>query len=283
MRKTKNLQKVWSITQCQFLICWRSNYAANSYMTNAFLLRKAWNWLKKWSVTKNTTHLLTTVNTLQGIWRQEKKESKQVENACVGVFNLLYTTVLKFLQVGPAETSLASTVAEILVDELVHKCAPYVTLSLVIGAECIAAIVVYLIIYMFKIRKLKKELDDHEISQDNFEDLRTIVRYKLSGAALGSLIGLLVASPAGVFGFKGIALAACFASVICGLIFSVILKNVAFRVVRRRNENRWKTRKEDPLKTKHWKRFKTSLLENDCSLAYYCNHDKCMPLKQHVA
>ena len=181
--------------------------------------------------------------------KTRKKESKQVENACVDVFNLLFTTVLKFLRVGPAERSLVFTVAEILVDELVHKCAPYVTASLVIGAEAIAAIVVYLIIYMFKIRKLKKELKKHEISQDNFEYLRTIVRYKLSGAALGSLIGLLVASPAGFFGFKGIALAACFASAIYGLIFSVILKNVAFRVVRRRNENSSKTRKEDRLKT----------------------------------
>ena len=172
-----------------------------------------------------------------------RKESLQVENACVDVFNLLCTNVPKFLR-APAVRSLASTVAEILVGELVQF-APYVTASLVIGAEGIAAIVVYLIIYMFKIKKLKKELKKHKISQDNFEDLRTIVRYKLSGAALGSLIGLLVASPAGVFGFKGIALAACFASVICGVIFSVILKNVAFRVVRRRNENRSKTRKED--------------------------------------
>ena len=145
--------------------------------------------------------------------------------------------------------SLASTVAEILVGELVQL-ATNVTASLVIGAEGIAAIVVYLIIYLFKKTKLKKELKKHEISQDNFEDLRTILRYKLSGAALGSIIGILVASPAGVLGFKGIALA-CFVSGICGLIFYLILKNVAYWVVRKRNEKRFSNHLKNRLIAAH--------------------------------
>ena len=170
-----------------------------------------------------------------------RKESKQVENACVHALNMLYSIVPKFLRAGPFERSLTSTVAEILVGEVTQHLASHISALALIGTEGIAAIVVYLIIYMVNIVKLTKELKEHEISDDNFEDLRTILRYKLSGAALGSLIGILVASPAGVFGFKGIALG-CFAGFICSLIFSVILKNAAFWVVRRRNEKRSKTR-----------------------------------------
>ena len=178
-----------------------------------------------------------------------RKESLQVENALWYVFNLLCTNVPKFLRT-PAVRSLAFTVAEILVGELVHQLAPHITASLLIGAESIAGIVVYLIIYMFDMRKFKKLLENHEISQDNFEDLRTILRYKLSGAAWGSIIGILVASPAGVFGFKGIALA-CSASFICSLIFSVILNNVAYWVVRKRNEKRFSNHLKNRLIAAH--------------------------------
>ena len=177
-----------------------------------------------------------------------RKESLQVKNACWYAFNLLCTNVPKFLRAA-AVRSLVFTVAEILVRELVQQLAPHITASLLIGVEGIAAIVAYLIIYMFDVIKLKKQLENHEINQDNFKDLRTILRYKLSGAALGSLIGILVASPAGVFGIGGILLA-CIASFIGSLIFSVIMENFAFWVVRRRNEKSSKTRNEDSLKNR---------------------------------
>ena len=86
-----------------------------------------------------------------------RKESLQVENAFWYVFNLLCTNVPKFLR-APAVRSLVFTVAEILVGELVQQLAPHIIDSLLIGAEVIAAIVAYLIIYMFDVRKLKKQL-----------------------------------------------------------------------------------------------------------------------------
>ena len=133
-----------------------------------------------------------------------RKESEQVVDACFSAFNLLLTNVPKFLR------SLVSSVVEILTGGLME------------------------------LNRMKKELEKDEISQHNFEDLRTISKYKLFGVVFGWGLrtGILAAFVPIACGFGEIVLV-YLASSICCLIFPVLMKNFAFWVVRKRNEKRF--------------------------------------------
>ena len=132
-----------------------------------------------------------------------RKESKQVADACFSAFNLL-TNVPKCLR------SLVSSVVEILTGGLME------------------------------LNRMKKELDKDEISQHNFEDLRTISKYKLFGVVFGWGLrtGILAAFVPIACGFGEIVLL-YLASSIWYFIFPVLMKNFALWVVRKRNEKRF--------------------------------------------
>ena len=170
-----------------------------------------------------------------------KKESKQVPGKILNLFESLLGPLP-----GKVLWPIITALAELCGDSVVNKVAP-ISDFLGFGAEVSTATLVVAISYFFNVMRLKSKLDKGKISEDNFKDLRTILRGRLGGLFAGSILGVLIVA---ILAWMG---TSCVPTLVVTLILSVVLGHFgqffgewwANEKVRERNEERYYAASKD--------------------------------------
>ena len=166
-------------------------------------------------------------------------ESIQVEETVSNIIRSLaaFSPKIGRFLAGAGAKSFLLFFAERLGDSLCNRVAPFLDFKH-FGAEMIVSLIIFSFLYLWNIIELETQRDKGEISQENFEDLRTILRYTTFGEFVGWIaipVGMMfcgAAAPMTLLGFGGI----CIGSMILSGFGRVLFNWLGHRAVRNRHE-----------------------------------------------